>query len=131
MRSEKLFEQLRNSAFPSEDDVDVTLLKPGDPYPGPATTEGGSYTIRQKRGGVIERKVGRSLEFALGSRSTDDERGRNADEVLDAWRTLMIMGLTINVNAHDHVWYTEGGVRRFLAHIPGGFAWPTEEENEE
>jgi superfamily II DNA or RNA helicase len=125
------FRAVEEPAFPSEDDVDVTLLKPGDPYPGPATKEGGSYTIRQKRGGVIERKVGRSLEFALGSRDTDDERGRNADEVLDAWRTLVIVGLTINVNGPDHIWYTEGGVRRFLAHIPGGFAWPTEEENEQ
>ena len=98
-----------------------------DTYPGPATKEGGSFALRQKRGGVIERRVGRKLEFALGSNATDDARGENADRVLEAWRSVVKQGITINVNELEHVWYNHGGERLFMAAIPGGFAWPTAE----
>lgn len=128
---EEAFRAVEDATSSSEMDWDVALLEPGDPYPGPATKEGGSFALRQKRGGVIERKLGRSLEFALGSEATPDARGQNADAVLAAWQKAIGRGVTIHVNTLDHVWYNEGGARRFLACVPGGFMWPTEEENKQ
>jgi len=124
----KPFEAMEDEAIDATD-VDVDKLQPGDVYPGPATKEGGSFSLRQKRGGVIERKApDGGVEFAL----VGPEGGplaENAERILDAWRTILGQGVTFHVNEAGHAWYTEGGNRRFLAAAPGGFAWPSAEEN--
>ena len=48
-----------------ETEVDVAGLQPGDAYPGALDKRGGTYKLRQKAGGVIERRGGpRGSEFA-------------------------------------------------------------------
>lgn len=110
-------------------DVDLGSLAPGDRYPGPSDKSGGTYKLRQKAGGVIERKgPDRSSEFALDAGLGAPELHRNAHQLLDAWRAVSNQGMTFHVNELGHAWYTEGGERRFLAAVPGGFAWPTDWE---
>jgi hypothetical protein len=46
--------------------------------------------------------------------------------VLAAWRSVANVGLKIALNSEWHAWYLEGGEPRFLAEVPGGFAWPSE-----
>jgi superfamily II DNA or RNA helicase len=99
-------------------------LVPGARYDGPADKGGGTYKLRQKAGGVIERKRGRESEFALVDDAPSPELGENARVVLRSWRSLFDRGITFNVNDRGDAWYTAEGERRFLAHVPGGFAWP-------
>ncbi len=122
-------------AFEVLDDVDedgasdTSELAAGDPYRGPSDKSGGTYKIRQKQGGVVERKgPGRSGEFAAAS-GARSELIANLDRVLTAWRSVLDRGITFNVNERGDAWYTAEGARRFLAHVPGGFAWPSETED--
>ena len=104
--------------------AETANLAPGDPYPGRADATNGEYRVLQKRGGVIERSLGGGVrEFALTS--GDAEQIANALSVLDAWRRLSTSGLKIAVNASWDAWYLDGGEPRFLAAVPGGFAWPS------
>jgi superfamily II DNA or RNA helicase len=111
------------------DAIDASELKPGDPYPGPTDTRGGTYKLRQKRGGVIERRQGRVTEFALTDSPEADSRTGNARHLLTAWRSLKTPGLTFYLNGLEHAWYREGGEARFLAAVPGGFLWPRTESS--
>lgn len=106
--------------------VDVSLLGPGDLFPGALDKSGGTYKLRQKHGGVIGRRGGSNgSEFAL----VDDAAGppaRNARSVLDAWRATGRPGMTVHINAVGHVWFLDAGVPLFLAAAPGCFAWPSD-----
>jgi superfamily II DNA or RNA helicase len=102
--------------------VDVSVLQAGSPYPGPTDQNGGSFKVRQKRGGVIERRAGDSIQFAVTDQ--EDVRAVNARGLLDAWRSLNTPGLTFFVNRLGHAWYRESGEPRFLASVREGFLWP-------
>lgn len=108
-----------------------TELAPGDPYPGPAGTEGGTFKLSQKGGGVIQRKVAGGVEFALTANSGTPALEENARRVLDAWRLVVSHGMDFSVNAEGHAWYRAQGQRRFLANVPGGFAWPSDQDGGE
>jgi len=100
---------------------------PGSRYPGPTDKAGGTFKLRQKGGGVIERRrpgAPAESEFALADAS-GDPREANARRVLKAWRQLFDRGIPFSVNQVGDAWYVEGGERRFLAHVPGGFKWPS------
>jgi hypothetical protein len=106
-------------------DIDVSMLKPGEPYAGSLDKNGGSYKLRQKHGGVIERRGGPSgSEFAVDGRGA--LLARNAVLLLDAWRSLGRSGLTFHVNSAGHAWFLDAGVPLFLAAVSGGFTWPSD-----
>jgi len=107
--------------------TDITSLTAGDTYPGPADKANGTFQIRAKRGGVIERKVPGGSEFASESAAANDPRERNASAVLEAWKAVHNRGMSFHVNSLSHAWYTQQGLTRFLAAVPGGFKWPTED----
>ena len=121
----RLSEPLRVQKAPAaaKEDVDVSSLPPGASYPGPTDRTQGTYKLRQKRGGVIERRLGKVSQFALTEGSTD-ERIDNATQLISAWRTLGIPGLSFYVNRAGHAWYRQEGETRFLTAAPGGFLWP-------
>ncbi|BCB81203.1 hypothetical protein Pflav_076130 [Phytohabitans flavus] len=50
----------------------------------------------------------------------------NAVRVLNAWRHTGESGLQFHVNEAGDAYYTSGGQIRFLARVPGGFAWPSQ-----
>jgi len=105
-------------------ELDVASLKPGDPYLGPADAEGGSFKAGQRGGGVIELKEHKETLTALTSSEAQPELAANAVRLLEAWKTLRGKGLTFKINGLGHAWYEAEGERRFLAAVPGGFAWP-------
>jgi hypothetical protein len=105
-------------------DLDVTALQPGSPYPGPGDAAGGEYQLRLKRGGIIERKVKGGAQFAATEDPERPELAANATRLLAAWKTVLDRGITFRVNELGHAWYEAEGERRFLADVPGGFAWP-------
>jgi hypothetical protein len=105
-------------------ELDVESLKPGDPYRGPADSDGGTFKIGQRGGGVIERKESKETLTALTQSEDHPELAANAVRLLDAWKSVLGRGLTIKVNGLGHAWYEAEGERRFLAEVPGGFAWP-------
>jgi superfamily II DNA or RNA helicase len=108
---------------------DAERLRPGDAYDGPLDDRGGTYALRQRAGGVVERRGrGREVEFAFTEGTGDEQRERNAQAVLGAWRNLGRSGMPFKVNGAGHAWYLDGGEPRFLAAVPGGFVWPTDVE---
>lgn len=108
---------------------DVSALRPGDGYDGPLDEEGGTYALRQRAGGVIERRRrGRAVEFAFTEGTGRKQEEANARAVLKAWRSLARQGMPFKVNGAGHAWFLEGGRPRFLAAVPGGFVFPEDQE---
>lgn len=107
---------------------DVHALTPGMPYPGPMTRGNGEFQLRQKSGGVIERTAaGRIKEFAQREGSGQPQLEENARRVLAAWHRVSSQGMRFFINEHWHAWYLEKGQPHFLADVPGGFVWPTQD----
>ena len=109
-------------AFPEVMDATVEAVpdearqgSPGTVLPARPNADRGHYRIRQKAGGVIERRVGRDREFAL----TDEPatRDRAAVRILAAWRALGLPGLPISIDETGVVWFEEGGLSRLLVAI--------------
>ena len=109
----------------------VDTLAAGDAYPGPVDSDGGTYQLRLKRGGVIERKAGGGREFAITQGSGHQELEENARRLVEAWKATSPSGLTFHVNGLGHAWFESGGQRLFLASVPGGFVWPDSRGAEE
>ena len=103
----------------------------GDAYPGPVDSDGGTYQLRLKRGGVIERKSDGGREFAITQGSGHQELEENARRLVEAWKATSPSGLTFHVNGLGHAWFESGGQRLFLASVPGGFVWPDSQGAEE
>jgi hypothetical protein len=100
----------------------------GQLLPGRPDKDGGTYRLRQKQGGVIERRApDGATEFAVTT--GDDLRAVNARQLLSAWRQSTDRGITFFVTSSGVVWYLEAGKPHFLARIRGGFAWPSEQED--
>lgn len=98
---------------------------PGAVFTGSQDHAGGTYQLRQKAGGVIERRSGSTREWAateLGS--GPDELVDNAVRLLAAWRTTGEGGLRFTVNSDGDAFYVSAGSARYLASVPGGFSWP-------
>jgi hypothetical protein len=121
----QLGEPLRVQAGITETDVmvDVATLEPGSPYPGALDKTKGTYKLRQKRGGVIEKSSGSLSQFAI-LEGEADPRVTNANHCIMAWKSLGMDGFTFYVNRSEHAWYRTDGEAKFLANVPGGFLWP-------
>lgn len=121
-RLEERFRPLESTEV--ESSVDATSLTPGDTYHGPRTEAGGSYKLRQKRGGVIERRTRDGAEFAV----TDDgsPEAAAATRLLAAWQGLQLVGMPVSVNELGHAWYVEAGQPRFLADVNPGIRFPSD-----
>jgi superfamily II DNA or RNA helicase len=110
-------------------DIDVGNLRPGSAYPGPTTKTRGTFSVRQKAGGKIERKLrGGVREFALDG--GDEPLHVNARRLLDAWKHVSGAGFSFFVNDLWHAWYLEAGEPRFLAVVEGCFRFPSDETRE-
>ncbi|MGQ0823753.1 MAG: DEAD/DEAH box helicase [Actinomycetota bacterium] len=111
-------------------DMNVDLMTPGQPYGGPLDNAHGDYRLSQKRGGVIQRDLpGGVKEFAITDGVNHALRA-NAERALTSWRAVAATGLKITINSEWHAWYLEGGQPKFLAAVPGGFAWPSHTEGD-
>lgn len=107
-------------------EFDGVSASPGDPYTGPIDDDHGSFRIRSRGGGTIERRIdARTSEIAITDGA--DPLARNGRRTLDAWQQAVREGLPFKVNRTWDAWYLQEGQPRFLAHVENGFKWPTEE----
>lgn len=118
----------RGTGTPSIGTPESAAKRPGDPIPERPRRHLGPYRIRQKHGGVIERRTKLGAEFA----GTEDGQGApelisNARRLLEAWRATGESGLSFNISSAGEAFYLAGGEARYLAPVPGGFAWPSDE----
>ena len=97
-------------------------VRPGDPYGGPYDTANGTFKLRQKDGGNIERRTGRAFVWALIVEP--GPLGQNARAVLGAWRATKLPGMDFFVSSTEVAWFRENGRAKVLAYVPAGFAWP-------
>lgn len=121
----RLAEPLRARAAENETRspiADVSELSPGSLYPGIPDESMGTYKLRQKRGGSIERRKGSVVQFAETEGA--DRQAENARSLITAWQRLGMSGMTFHVNSQGHAWYRVAGEPRFLANVPEGFRWP-------
>jgi superfamily II DNA or RNA helicase len=102
--------------------VDPRDLRPGDRYPGPFDAANGTFKLRQKAGGNIERRTGRAFAWALLTEA--GPLGDNARATLHAWRATKLPGMDFFVSSTDVAWFRDNGQATVLAFVPGGFAWP-------
>lgn len=121
------------SQGPSNAATDTAVALGSDPEPGghhtgPTDRTLGTFRIRQKGGGVIERRTSKGREFA-GSHEGEgpSDLVSNAQKVLRAWLSTGEAGLSFHVNGEGTAFFVSNGQARFLARVPGGFAWPSEE----
>jgi hypothetical protein len=109
--------------------TEVGDLRPGSDYPGPLDKAHGSFYLRRKQGGVIERSVsGRVREFASADDAANSQLAENARRLLAAWRQVSEKGFPFYLNEQWDAWYLEAGKPRFLANVEGGFEWPPAEQ---
>lgn len=115
--------RLREDSAGVDVDFDVGSLTTGASYPGPTDRSQGTFQFRQKRGGIIQRKLGHVTQIAMTAGDSNPlvENGRRT---LLAWQALNKSGLTFYVNRLGHAWFREEGKPRFLALVLGGFEWP-------
>ncbi|MFI2712091.1 DEAD/DEAH box helicase [Micromonospora sp. NPDC018662] len=120
------FEAEPRETSPTDGGQDPSTLTPGTPLRGQLDKGGGSFRLRQKMGGVIERRLpGGVTEFARTDSAAPADLVANARRALEGWRQLFDRGISFFVTSDGRAWYLEGGQRRFLAHVPGGFSWPS------
>lgn len=99
-------------------DVDVARLAPGDPYPGPRSSENGVY--RMTSAGRIKRKRrGGGADFA------DPEAAR---PIVDAWRALRVGSIAFEVNAAHHAWWRDATGSRYLGLFPEAIRFEPSED---
>ncbi|MEV0939744.1 DEAD/DEAH box helicase [Micromonospora wenchangensis] len=111
---------------PDADRLDPAQMEAGTVLVGPVDKRGGSYRLRQKQGGVIERRTPNGvIEFARVDGEAPAELTANARRILDSWRRLCDRGISFFLSEEGQAWYVEGGTRFHLAYVPGGFAWPS------
>ena len=121
----KLSERFRiqKEVTDNQADFDAESLSPGDKYSGPLDKSNGTFKFRQKKGGVIERRVKDVFQFA-NTDVVDNRQSENSKKCLKAWKSVSEQGFAFFVNQMDHAWYRQDGEARFLAVVSGGFFWP-------
>ncbi len=106
--------------------IDPSELAPGTPLHGVLDKKGGTFRLRQKRGGVIERRLPSGVtEFARTDDAAPADLVENAQRTLDGWRRLFDRGISFFVSSDGQAWYVSDSRRHFLAYVPGGFSWPS------
>ena len=122
--------EIRQLGVPANGEIiDVSGLSAGDAYGGPTDRDQGTYALRQKGGGRIERKMKRGVrEYASADDTASGGRGENARRVLRAWKRISAAGMDFHLNSRWHAWYLDGGEPRFLAAVPGGFEFPSDRD---
>ena len=105
---------------------DVTTLRPGEALGRKPDADWGSFHLRQKSGGLIERRRGRDREFALttplGAPSTE-----TAIAILGAWRELRLPGLPISIASDGTVWFEADGEARLLVRVEAPLAFTSDD----
>ncbi len=113
-------------------DIDYQIwlrtAKPGVRYPFRPAPPVEELQFRQKRGGVIAKKIRGGEVFALvGAEASDPDKGRDAETLLAAWSELRKRGelvTRLELNSRLDAVYRKEGELRFLAHLIKGLEFP-------
>lgn len=106
----------------------VTRAKAGDEYPFALSLRERGLKFKQKRGGVIARRVSQGEVFArVEGKAVEPARGRDADRVLRALKSLHSAGrqiTTFDLNEANHAVFSSGGKSYFICALDQGLEFP-------
>ena len=113
---------------PANEDEWLATASPGDRYPFEVPLESEKWTYRQKRGGVISRKIKNGEAYALvGNEASDPEMGEDAQRLLNNIKTLSAQGRPVTQlerTVHGHVLFRQAGVLFFISALTKGLEFP-------
>jgi superfamily II DNA or RNA helicase len=106
----------------------IEKAAPGDEYPFPTGEPILKLHYRQRRGGVIAKKIRNGEAYArIGTDATDAARGEDARRLLDACRKLSaqeLLGSKFEVNDQNDAICRTGGRTLFIAALKDGLEFP-------
>ena len=107
----------------------IETANPGDQYPFPETGIQLKVNFRQRRGGVLTRRVPNGEVYArVGADAADRSKGEDARRLLAACRKLQTLGLLasqIEINETNDAICRTKGQRLFLSHLESGLEFPS------
>ena len=111
----------------------VTLAAPGDEYPFPnIAIDDDTVMYKQKRGGVLSRRVSNGEVFARhGDKADDPAKGTAATRLLDAIRELRQGGRMVSklqINELHHVLFRERGRLILVCVLDANLEFPVREQ---
>lgn len=102
--------------------------RPGDIYPFKPQLEAEKWAYRQKRGGVIARKVPNGEAFArIGGSASDPDKGRDAEKLLACIRGLAAEGKAITQlerSTTGDLLFRQAGLLYFITRLTAGLEFP-------
>jgi superfamily II DNA or RNA helicase len=106
----------------------LASAKPGDLYPFKADLLTEKWTYRQKRGGIITRKIANGEAYArIGRDATNPEKGNDAEKLLASIQSLTSGGRTVTHlerTATGHILFREAGLLHFITVLTAGLEFP-------
>ena len=112
----------------SEHSFWVEKAAPGDEYPFPTGEPRMKLNYRQRRGGVIAKRIRNGEEYArVGTDATDQVRGEDARRLLEACRKLsarQLLGSQFEVNDRNDAICRTGGRTLFISALKQGLEFP-------
>ena len=112
----------------AERDHWIESAMPGDEYPFETGEPRLRLNYRQRRGGVIARKIPNGEAYArVGADATDPIRGEDARRLLEACRKLSaqdLLGSQFEINANNDAICRTGGRVLFIATLKTGLEFP-------
>lgn len=118
----------RKQADWSERDAWLATAATGDDYPFPSSEPQLKLNYRQRRGGVIAKKIPNGEAYArIGKDATDLARGEDARRLLDACKALSARGLLgsqFEVNEKNDAICRNAGRTLFIAALRVGLEFP-------
>lgn len=115
-------------APPENEDEWLVAALPGDVYPFKRELEADKWAYRQKRGGIITRKIANGEAYArIGGDAEDPDKGRDAEKLLSCIRTLANEGKAITQlerTSNNHVLFRQAGILYFITALSAGLEFP-------
>jgi superfamily II DNA or RNA helicase len=122
---------IRGSMDMSEHSSWVEKAAPGDEYPFPTGEPKSKLNYRQRRGGVIAKKIRNGEAYArVGTDATDPVRGDDARRLLEACRRLStqeLLGSQFEINDQNDAICRTGGRTLFIAALKQGLEFPEQQ----
>jgi hypothetical protein len=118
----------RNRLDSSEHGNWIKQAAGGDEYPFHQTNTQLKLNFRQRRGGVISKRIPNGEAYArVGSEAVDRVKGEDARRLVESCKRLQIHGLfnsQFEINDLNDAVFHSGGKVFFLSHLESGLEFP-------